>query len=217
MGIAISLAEALREVHRQGRVYGQLQPRGVALVEGAVRLIPAVPTVAATPYSSPEQAAGQDLDRRSDIFSLGAVMYEMFSGRPAFRATNRAAVGIASGRPAGQSEVTPPAIAALIARCLERKRERRIQRMEIVLAELKLQLALAPADGDGKNQTAGEPRARLDVACPHCCVRDVHASPAQGRLEALLGRLGVRAGRCYRCYRRFLWLAGIAFPRDTRS
>ncbi len=140
---AIALAEALREVHSRGRVYAFLQPAGVAVLDGHVRLAPGGPAPV-SPYFSPEQVAGRDLDARTDIFSLGAMMYEMLSGRRAFDAATRTALRmeILNRQPA-HLENAPPAVARLVRRCLEKKPERRVQRMEILLAELKLQEIIA--------------------------------------------------------------------------
>ena len=147
LGYAIALAEALREFHGRGRIYAFLQPTGVAILDGQARLVSCGPS-ALSPYFSPEQVAGHDLDPRTDIFSLGAVMYEMLSGRRAFEAATRTALRmeILDRKPAGLENV-PPALARLVRRCLEKKPERRMQRMEILLAELKLQAIIArPAD-----------------------------------------------------------------------
>lgn len=140
---AIALAEALREFHGRGRIYAFLQPAAVTVLDGKVRLVSASPA-AISPYFSPEQVAGHDLDPRSDIFSLGAVMYEMLSGRRAFDAPTRpgSRMEILDRKPAGLENV-PPALARLVQRCLEKKPERRMQRMEILLAELKLQAIIA--------------------------------------------------------------------------
>jgi serine/threonine protein kinase len=140
---AIALAEALREVHSRGRIYAFLQPAGVAVLDGQVRLAPGGPTPV-SPYFSPEQVAGRDLDSRTDIFSLGAMIYEMLSGRRAFDAATRTAlrIEILSRQPA-PLENAPPALARLVCRCLEKKPERRVQRIEILLAELKLQEIIA--------------------------------------------------------------------------
>lgn len=124
-----------------------LQPSGVAILDGQVRLASCGPAPI-SPYFSPEQVAGHDLDPRTDIFSLGAVMYEMLSGRRAFDAATRTALRmeILDRKPPGL-ETVPPVLARLVRRCLEKKLERRIQRMEILLAELKLQAIIArPVD-----------------------------------------------------------------------
>jgi serine/threonine protein kinase len=147
LSYAIALAEALREFHGRGRIYAFLQPATVAILDGQVRLASCGPAPI-SPYFSPEQVAGHDLDPRTDIFSLGAVMYEMLSGRRAFDAPTRTALRmeILDRKPPGLENV-PPVLARLVRRCLEKKPERRIQRMEILLAELKLQAIFArPAD-----------------------------------------------------------------------
>jgi hypothetical protein len=140
---AIATAEALRAVHGRGRVYAFLQPAGVTIQNDRVQLAPAV-TGAISPYFSPEQIVGRDLDARSDIFSLGAVLYEMLSGRRAFDAATKPALRfeILDGAPAPLQNV-PPAVSKLVMRCLEKKPERRMQRMEILLAALKLQEIVA--------------------------------------------------------------------------
>jgi serine/threonine protein kinase len=83
-------------------------------------------------YMSPEQARGDPVDARSDIFSLGAVLYEMLTGRHPFRRGSEAETTTAIlrdappdlGRLAG---VAPGAIARLVGRCLEKRPEDRFQ------------------------------------------------------------------------------------------
>jgi len=149
---AIATAEALRVVHGRGRTYAALQPVSVMIQDGRVELLP-VSLAMINSYFSPEQLQGRELDPRSDIFSLGALLYEMLSGRRAFAATTKPAlrIEILSGEPAPLQNV-PPALSQLVMRCLEKKPERRVQRMEILLAELKLQSILE------------EPRARAAAA-----------------------------------------------------
>jgi serine/threonine protein kinase len=143
---AIATAEALREVHARGRVYSLLQPACVSIRNGGLQLVPVVQS-AITPYHSPEQLQGRDLDLRSDIFSLGAILYEMLSGRKAFPAPSKPALrfAILDADPSPLENV-PPAISQLVMRCLEKKPERRVQRMEILLAQLKLQAILTSPD-----------------------------------------------------------------------
>ena len=85
-------------------------------------------------YMSPEQVRGQDADHRSDIFSLGAVLYEMFTGRRAFPGTTGAEVMGAIlhvDPPARSTDETGAPIAGavdrIIRRCLEKSPERRFQ------------------------------------------------------------------------------------------
>lgn len=140
---AIAIAEALRVVHWRDRVYAFLQPASVNLVAGGVELALCGPA-GISPYFSPEQVAGRDLDLRSDIFSLGAVIYEMLSGHKPFEAPTKPALRIAIlDREPAPLENVPPAVAQIVMRCLEKKPERRLQRMEILLAALKLQEILA--------------------------------------------------------------------------
>ena len=154
--IAIATGEALRELHARGRVHAGLQPSNISLREDGIQLAPWGPAPI-TPYFSPEQLLGRDLDLRSDIFALGAILYEMLSGQKAFPAISKPALrfAILDGEPAPPPDV-PPAVSQLVMRCLEKKPERRVQRMELLLAQLKLQEILvrstdkAPAVRSGR-------------------------------------------------------------------
>ena len=136
---AIATAEAVRMVHTRGRAYAMLQPSSIFIRNDQVQLAPsgAVPI---SPYFSPEQVSGCELDFRSDIFSIGALLYEMLSGHKAFAASTKPALRFeildCEPPPLGHF---PPAISQLVMRCLEKRPERRIQRMENLLAALKLQ------------------------------------------------------------------------------
>lgn len=140
---AIATGEALRAAHGRGRAYGVLQPSNVILQDGGYHLVPAG-LVVITPYFSPEQVLGRDIDARSDIFSLGALLYEMLSGRKAFAAPTKPALRfeILDRDPAPLEQV-PAVLSNLVMRCLEKKPERRVQRMEVLLASLKLQEIMA--------------------------------------------------------------------------
>src|SRR5215471_12067804 len=83
-------------------------------------------------YMSPEQVRGDDLDARSDLFSFGAVLYEMLSGRRAFRRDTSAETmtAILREEPPELSETGghgPPGLQRILARCLEKNAERRFQ------------------------------------------------------------------------------------------
>ena len=105
---AIQTAQALATAHKAGIVHRDLKPDNILLTSqgnvkvldfGLAKLQPSVTSDApklttmteqgvvtgTAPYMSPEQAQGEPVDARSDIFSFGAVLYELLSGRRAFR------------------------------------------------------------------------------------------------------------------------------------
>jgi tRNA A-37 threonylcarbamoyl transferase component Bud32 len=83
-------------------------------------------------YMSPEQLEGRDVDARSDIFSFGAVLYEMVTGRRAFDGGNQASIiaAVLERDPpsmAAAVPVTPPALDRVVRKCLAKDRDRRWQ------------------------------------------------------------------------------------------
>ena len=98
--------------------------------------------VGTVPYMAPEQLEGKDADARSDIFSFGAVAYEMLTGRRAFPGDSQASVitAIMSSQPPPLSSVqplTPPALDRLVHRCLEKDPDARWQSASDMAAELR--------------------------------------------------------------------------------
>src|SRR5438309_2166408 len=179
----VEIADALDRAHRQGIVHRDLKPGNIMLTKSAAKLLDfglakaAVPlttgatlTAAATrttpvtqqgaivgtfQYMSPEQIEGKELDGRSDIFSLGAVLYEMLTGQRAFQGKSQLTVAsaILEKEPAPISTIkplTPPALDGAIRRCLAKDVEDRWQTARDLLLELKWiaeggsQVALAP-------------------------------------------------------------------------
>jgi Tol biopolymer transport system component/predicted Ser/Thr protein kinase len=103
-----------------------------------------------TPYMSPEQAEGKPTDARSDVFSFGAVLYEMATGRRAFdgetkMATLAAILEREPTRPADLNAAVPIDLEKVIARCLRKDPARRWQSM----ADLKVALEELREDGRG--------------------------------------------------------------------
>ncbi len=106
--IGLQIAEGLAAAHRQGLIHRDIKPANVLLEEGGHRVLisdfglaralddasmTASGVIAGTPpYMSPEQARGETADCRSDLFSLGSVIYAMATGRPPFRGESPLAV-----------------------------------------------------------------------------------------------------------------------------
>jgi len=114
-------------------------------------------------YMSPEQAEGKKVDARSDIFSLGSVLYEMVTGQKAFQGTSKLSTlsAILHQEPKPVSGITPAIPADLervINRCLRKDPAKRLQHMD----DVKLTLDELRGDSDSGKLTAGAPERRRD-------------------------------------------------------
>jgi serine/threonine protein kinase len=143
---------------RHQLVSHQSDPAGETVLADLLLTTPgtALGTVA---YMSPEQVRGEDLDQRSDLFSLGVTLYEMLTGRLPFPGPTVGIVfdQILHGKPAPLSSVPPaasPEIAAVVLRTLERNRRRRYQSAK------DLRVALEAVRDPGPPLTARTPPAR---------------------------------------------------------
>jgi serine/threonine protein kinase len=145
--IAVQICSGLKEAHAQGIVHRDLKPENVMIDGqgnvkimdfGIARSMEAAGTrltgsMVGTPaYMAPEQVAGKPVDYRTDIYSLGLMLYEMFTGTQAFRADTAVAVALKQMReaPAPPHEVDPSipvGIERLILKCLEKDPARRFQ------------------------------------------------------------------------------------------
>ena len=187
LSFGVEIADALEVAHRQGIVHRDLKPANVMITPGGTKLLdfglakntggaggqplsqlataPGTATAQGTiigtlQYMAPEQVQGQPVDARTDIFALGAVLYEMVAGRKAFEAKTQASLiaKILETDPPALSTVVPIAPRALdrlVQRCLAKNPDDRWQSARDVLLELRW----IQEDGD-KPGTASPPPAR---------------------------------------------------------
>ncbi|MEQ8637309.1 serine/threonine-protein kinase [Gimesia maris] len=160
--IAAQVADGLAAAHTQGLVHRDIKPENILLeheVErvqitdfGLARAIDDASmtrsgVIAGTPqYMSPEQAHGDSIDHRSDLFSLGSVMYFMLAGRSPFRAETTMGIlnRIGNDSPRGLRSINvdvPVWLEAIVMKLLEKKREDRFQSAEDVSGLLNQWLA----------------------------------------------------------------------------
>jgi len=140
-GIAKLTAPRAIEGHRN-LLDTTVTPEGIGTRPGAVLGSPG--------YMSPEQVRGDPVDARTDIFSLGSVLYEMLAGAPAFPAKSLIESGhaILESEPAPLPESVPASVDVLVRRCLEKEPARRFQSA----ADLAFALGAATAPTSGKAQ-----------------------------------------------------------------
>ena len=111
-------------------------------------------------YMSPEQARGEDLDIRTDIFPLGSVLYEMATGRPPFAGRTSALLfdSLLHHTPASPSRInpeTPPELEKIINKCLQKNRDLRYQHAPDVRADLRAVQAGTSTGLSGRDNDIG--------------------------------------------------------------
>ncbi|MFO7979695.1 MAG: protein kinase [Candidatus Aminicenantes bacterium] len=156
LSIAKQVCEGLSEAHQLGVIHRDLKPQNIMIdKQGNTRImdfgiarslkekgITGAGVMIGTPeYMSPEQVEGRDVDQRSDIYSLGVILYEMVTGQVPFEGDTPFTVGVKhkSETPKDPKELNtqmPDEFSQVILRCLEKNKENRFQDAEELRSEL---------------------------------------------------------------------------------
>jgi len=156
ISIAKQVCDGLAEAHQLGVVHRDLKPQNIMIdKQGNVRVmdfgiarsvqskkITGEGVMIGTPeYMSPEQVEGKEVDHRSDIYSLGIIMYEMLTGKVPFEGETPLAIAMKhkSETPKNPNELNsqiPEDLSHIILKCLEKDPEKRYQRSEELRSEL---------------------------------------------------------------------------------
>ena len=202
---AVQAALGLSKAHAEGIIHRDIKPAnimvtrdgvvkivdfGLAKMASQTQLTKAGTTLGTVSYMSPEQTQGEEVDARTDVWSLGVVLYELLTGKPPFRGDYEAAViySILHEAPEPISAVRPDVpeeLAQVVLQCLDQDRDNRFESAEALIAAL-------PGGTSPIILTEGPPPSTTKTLA----IFGVAAIIGSGAVYAAMMMLGLPGGSC---------------------